>query len=298
VLSREPSTDVGFNLPWSRKPVLVATDGQVRATGVELPGDVAVRRFAEAPGGRIVVLSTRDLMPGIARQDGPNVEGLQILLTVFEQTGEVVFEEDVRVVGEDVSLIGASSDEVFLQRYVPGSEEPSRISALSLAGGAERVVVERTDIAASGAAAHSLIALAGGGRNAPCEVEIISSVSGATVQRFDLPDCMGVAGVALSDDGERAAVGYSRLSGGVDQVNIAAREVMTGAVISDRTLGRTGPYGPPEIACGAADCAASLLDFGGIGFSQDGTVQVVVLRHPSTGELRDVTFDSLELVTV
>ena len=62
-----------------------------------------------APDGRLIVLGSRDLMPGRVRVDGPNVEGVETRLVVLDPAGAVQAVRNVRVMGATVRLLAATS---------------------------------------------------------------------------------------------------------------------------------------------------------------------------------------------
>jgi hypothetical protein len=62
------------------------------------------------PDGRIVMLGPRDLLPGVRREDGPDVTGLETVLSVG------TYSANVRIPGQQVDLVGATADGAYLLR--------------------------------------------------------------------------------------------------------------------------------------------------------------------------------------
>ncbi|GAA2389193.1 hypothetical protein [Dactylosporangium salmoneum] len=81
--------------------------------------------------GRTVLLGSKDLQPGVQRQDGVNVTGLAIRLVVLAPGGAVALTREVRVQGQDVELVGATATAAYLYRT------PGQIVRHDLASGKE-----------------------------------------------------------------------------------------------------------------------------------------------------------------
>jgi hypothetical protein len=81
----------------------VLADGSVAEVPLTVPDHTAVDQLRPLSDGRLLVRGSRDLMPGVARPDGPYVEGVEFPLMVVGLDGEIQSDQDLRLVGECVT---------------------------------------------------------------------------------------------------------------------------------------------------------------------------------------------------
>jgi hypothetical protein len=176
------------------------------------PGFDHINELEALADGRLVALGSRDLMPGVERDDGPMVEGVEFPLVVTRPGGAVVSSRDVRVRGEHVALLGVSDGVAYLAR-------PTGVVAHDLDTGAERLVVPLTLDVSYGDQAGSTAVLVSQGT-----LVVVDLASGRETGRFPLPGYRGQ--MRLSPDGRLLAV--VTLAGNDETVEI--RDVATGRV--------------------------------------------------------------------
>jgi hypothetical protein len=184
------------------------------------PGFGQMNQVEALTDGRLVALGSLDLMPGVEREDGPMVEGVEFPLVVTRPGGAVVSSRDVRVRGEHVALLGATGGVAYLAR-------PAGVVAHDLETGTERLVAPLTLDVSSGDQAGSTAVLVTQGT-----LIVVDLDSGRETGRFPLPGYRGA--VRLSPDGRLLAV--VSLDGNDETVEI--RDVATGRVITTRPLRR------------------------------------------------------------
>ncbi len=226
-----PSTDmkVDTTTPPASDPRLVLREGglEILPDGSSRPLPLGnapvddVHTVVLAPDGRLIVLGSRDLMPGRVRVDGPNVEGVETRLVVLDPAGAVQAVRNVRVMGATVRLLAATSSEAILERSpangMGASVAPGSVVAHDLATGQEREIAKTSRLAwradvvdqtlvllEAGPGAINGTNLTGGGAG-PCRLEVLQ-LSGAERRVVELPDCRTVNDVRLSLDGRFAAV--------------------------------------------------------------------------------------------
>lgn len=191
------------------------------------------------PDGRLVVLGTTDLMPGVTRKDGAGVEGVAINLQVISSDGTVLLTRDVRKVGQPVSILTATATTAYLWR-------PSGLIAHDLASGIERIALPAGTIGASPADGSLEAADLVGDRLAllkeadSCHPAILDFESGALISRASLAaiGCGRATGARLSPNGQTLAVTYSRPTSpgsANNQTRIALVRVTDGEILRDQS---------------------------------------------------------------
>jgi hypothetical protein len=211
-------------------------DGTVERLPVAEDGDAPRGSAVRLPDGRLVTLASRDLLPGVEREDGALVEGLAFVLAVFDADGELLGERDVRRMGENVSIAGARGDQVVLVRSRAdgnccGSLAGVAVSTIDPTTFEEAPIAEIDRLPGIGAAAGDRLVLVddgttgatattgatgttgpGGGAVPECRVTLVDLATGESGDVATLP-CIGLTAVSISPDGERAAVVIDRRAG-------------------------------------------------------------------------------------
>ena len=185
------------------------------------PGLDQIHHMEALADGGLVVLGSRDLMPGVEREDGPMVEGVESPLIVTRADGAVISRRDVRIHGEHVALLGVADGVAYLARK-------AGVVAHNLNTGAERLVVPLTEDFSHGDQAGSTAVLLTQG-----ELVVVDLVAGRQTGRFALPGRHG--SVRLSPDGRSVAVVSMQGRDGIDEV-VEIRDVGTGKVSTVRQL--------------------------------------------------------------
>jgi hypothetical protein len=175
---------------------------------------------ALADGG-LVVLGSRDLMPGVERDDGPMVEGVEFPLVVTRADGAVVSRRDVRIHGEHVALLGVADGVAYLARK-------AGVVAHNLNTGAERLVVPLTGDFFDGDQAGSTAVLLAQG-----QLVVVDLLAGQQTGRFALPGHRGH--VRLSPDGRSVAIVTMQGRNEINEI-VEIRDVGTGKVSTTRQL--------------------------------------------------------------
>ncbi|HEX6684525.1 MAG TPA: hypothetical protein VF062_17105 [Candidatus Limnocylindrales bacterium] len=194
--------------------------------------DIADRVVA-LPDGRLVVLGTVDLTPGVIEQpDGPYNPAVGIMLVRQRDDGSVELSRNIRVMGEHVELLGATDRVAYLLR-------PAGLAAHDLATGDERLVMPTGKLPPGPPTGRAVdvagdrIALA----DAACRVHLFALGTGTPVTTIGPPPgCTAPGEVRLSPDGRLAAFSYS--IGSMEereliQTRLAVLDVATGATKLD-----------------------------------------------------------------
>ncbi|MGH9023709.1 MAG: hypothetical protein ACRDV9_11535 [Acidimicrobiia bacterium] len=238
----------------------VLRDGTL--TTLPIPPDIATQTILGLPDGRLVILGTRDLMPGVARRDGADVAGVAVPLVVTTTDGTVLVDRDVRERGRSVSLLAASSTEAILYRSEAtrygGPIGGGRLVAHDLATGAERALGRLTHTPRSGdivGSALLVVSAAATGDYAtpgPCRVDVVPLDGTIGPQELAAPDCFRPYDVDPSPDGRYAAVAYQdNSSDNEPEVRLAIIELEGGRLLSDESLGN--PVICPPDQCGGLE---------------------------------------------
>jgi hypothetical protein len=185
------------------------------------PGLDQLHHMEALVDGGLVVLGSRDLMPGVERDDGPMVEGVEFPLIVTRADGAVVSRRDVRIQGEHVALLGVADGVAYLARK-------AGVVAHNLDTGAERLVVPLTEEFFHGDQAGSTVVLLTQG-----ELVVVDLVAGRQTGRFAVPGRHG--NVRLSPDGRSVAVVSMQSRNEIDEI-VEIRDVGTGKVSTVRQL--------------------------------------------------------------
>jgi hypothetical protein len=222
-------------------------DGEVLDIELDPPGIDSVREVVAMPDGRLAVIGIVDRMPGVSREDGPCVEGVDFPLLVVEADGSVSLSREIRVMCETLTLLDADADTAYLVR-------DSRLVAHDLATGEERVLVDSPDmlpvIGQGSVAAGRIATVATKPADTGCQagtsamrlvVRVAEFPSGATSEH-PLPSagCVEFAGpVRLSPDGRYAAIAYHRSTDDGDmqsELRVAVVDLDTGDAVADRVI--------------------------------------------------------------
>ncbi|MEU8244307.1 hypothetical protein AB0C07_39135 [Actinoplanes missouriensis] len=189
----------------------MTVDGTWKLTTHEVVGADGWDRFVGLADGRIVALGPDDTLPGVQREDGPDVEGLTINLVVTGPDGRVLQSRDVREPGEPVALLGATERYAYLWR-------PAGLVEHDLATGAEQVRVTPGQLGVTGffdgrIAAADLVGdrLVIVRQESPCVVFVFDVATGAELTGHDLAGnatCERIVGLRLSPDTSEIAVAY------------------------------------------------------------------------------------------
>ncbi|RKN44216.1 hypothetical protein [Micromonospora endolithica] len=251
--------------------------GLVSGTADEVLSDGSVRRHpvpagweqtVALPDGRLVGLRLTDLLPGVTREDGPDVAGLSVELVVLAADGAVRQRREVRRPGRTVKLVGADQRVAYLTR-------DEGLVAHDLATGREEVLLRS---AAIGVDLLRATLDVGGGRVAvraalerpDCRIDVLALAGGQRTGRITAP---GDCGFRLSPDGSRVAVTYRARPAGD-----ARRHEYRLAVYDVR-----GGVRGTDVPVGTARAGAGPVRGGtwGTAWSDDATVRVVWADLPA-----------------
>lgn len=262
----------------------VLADGSVAKVPLAVPEDTIVDQLRPLPDGRLLVRGSRDLMPGVARPDGPLVEGLEFPLMVVGLDGEIQSDQDIRTVGEHVTLVSADTTHAILQRSSPESpereKEPVQIIVRNLATGAERVLWETDQAASKGDLAGDRLVLAGGGMSAAeddgrpsqppqCWLEL-RELSTHSKTGHVMPACHQVVDVNASPDGRFAAVAYERWAE-PPELRLRILHLPSMAVYSDE------PLGNPR-SCTECTATIAMADYLGMAWTDTAVLHVTQME--------------------
>jgi hypothetical protein len=236
-----------------------------------------------------IALGSLDTMPGVSRQDGPDVSGVEFRLVRLDADGSLIADSNVRVRGEDVVLLGATDTTAYLERGLPGVDG-AVVVARDLSTGAESPLATVPVWSNASDIYSGKLAIAGSDSTGACRLVLVDLAS-AEVSSPPDNSCAAVQSLRFSPDGAQLAVIHGNGPGTpTNEVRLSVRDVASGSLINDWHIGNTGPYGDPDTVCGAATC--ELIDVGGATWLTDGSIEVAVLHHPDNGDLR-----SLDLAT-
>lgn len=213
----------------------VLGDGTLTPLLLPVPENGAIEEFRAMPDGRVIVRASQDLMPGVARPDGPFARGIAFPLMVVDGTGAIVSNRDVRRAGGYVTLLGASATHAFLLRTEPETGKSGSIVAYDLTTAVEREVAVTAIAAGHGDVAGGELIFAGATGESTCDVSLIT-ISTGTVKHLTVPACDHIADANLSPDGRFAVIVYDREAGPELRVRVIDRH--TDAIYSDQHAGR------------------------------------------------------------
>lgn len=227
------------------------------------------------PDGRLVGLVYTDLMPGVARTDGPDVEGLSIRLVVLGPDGAVERSREVRVKGQAVELLGADTRVAYLAR-------DAGIVTHDLVTGREKMLLRSStagvDLLAASQTAVRPDRLVEQRDDHGCHTDVRRTTDGKRIARLTV-EGLCVNGLRLSPDGTLVAVPYRLLATSRDrrEQRLAVFDTTTGALRADQLVG---------------DPAFVLGPITGVAWADDATVRVAWAGLPvSMG--RDASADDL-----
>jgi hypothetical protein len=214
------------------------------------PG-MAAQQYLALPDGRLVMLGSKDLKPGVPREDGPWVTDVAFLLAVTGHDGTVQVSRDVRVMGEHVYLVGATAEAAYLLRaehrlvrhnLASGNEQPLAAASAAIqafrrqSGEDVRVSVEGERVALVERRVSPV----------PPHVRIIDLATGATVSDLALATkATGVSEIRLAPGARLAAIVSQRFVERPDlpmphrwrvEHRLRIVEVATGRVLTNRVL--------------------------------------------------------------
>ncbi len=231
----------------SPEPRLVIPSFEILPSGSIVPAlattgrDESAEQVVTAADGRVAIGATRDLAPGVKRPDGPFVTDLEFPLLVFSARGDRVVDEDLRIRGEYVSVLGLLGGQVFLARSAPtvSGDRPVRVVSRSLESGRERVLTESRLAVSRGDAAGRHLAFGGAPRvDAPagtapprCWAQVVD-VGTSRSRRLEVPDCARLVGLKLSPDGMTLALAYEHLAQAGPELMLTVVDLAAGT--SDR----------------------------------------------------------------
>jgi hypothetical protein len=227
----------------------VLPDGDVVELDLRgLPGiNNGVRDVVAMPDGRLAALGLVDLLPGVQREDGPCVEGVEFRLLVVDARGDVEVSRNVREMCQDLVLLAADSDTAYLVRTsdlvahdLDTGEETVLLTALELAFVADRASLAAGRLVTVANPAQTGAGCAAGGPPGRLAVRVFDVPDGESVL-YRVPTgsgCADLAGpVRLSPDGRHAAVAYHRfLPEGGGELSVAILDVATGRLVADRVV--------------------------------------------------------------
>ncbi len=82
-------------------------------------------------------------------------------------------------------------------------------------------------------------------------------------------------------------------------LRVSVVDLATGAVTLQRDLGYAMPYGDPSIVCGDACPPEAPVDLAGIAWSDSRTLRIALIRHPASGDPRDLAIPgSVQVITL
>jgi len=290
-------------------------DGTTRRLPLARENDLPDGGAARLPDGRLATLASRDLRPGSPRVDGAMVEDLAYVLAVFDPDGRLLAEQDVRRVGERVSIAGVHDGRVVLVRHTAdgnccGSLPGVRVSTIDPDSFVETPVTEIDRLPGVAAVSGDRLVLVDDGTtgaidapDAPvpaCRITAIDLVTGTSGEVTTLP-CLGVQGVSVSPDGTRAAVVMQRRAGISASGNSleVGRDVLDQAVVfvsldDGEVLGSERfDLAPPCPMEDGLDCELQgPVEYRGLAWVDDDHVELVVQDPaPATGDVRDRVID-------
>jgi hypothetical protein len=215
----------------------VRPDGQLVPIDLDLPGIDSVREVVPMPDGRLAAIGVIDHLPGVEREDGPCVAGVDFPLLVVETDGSVSVSRDVHERCQTLELVAADAETAYLVR-------DSQLVAHDLATGRERVLLDSAE--ALGAAGNHAVA---SGRVATITDRLDGCPPGIVVRvaEFDtgvtsehpVPEvpCGGLAGrMRLSPDGRYAAFSYLGGDERQYELRLAVVDLDTGELVVDRPV--------------------------------------------------------------
>lgn len=269
--------DAATASPSTIRPMVLDAGAEISADGSVSP--ITSDRFdalrwqgaVRLGDGRLVLLGTKDLMPGVERDDDAFVEGLAMPLVVVGADGAVQLERDVRVVGEDPYLVGADDQAAHLQRTVYPRDsyevESARLVRHDLATGVETLVTDLAEplLHVDYRAGHYVgdIGIGGSDGNRDCVVVDVDLAAGTTARTTPLADCSMILGTAIAPDGTRAGIVYET---NFSDVSVAVVDLATDTV--------TATYGP----LGPARAFRQLVTYQGVDWPDDTTLRVALNR--------------------
>ena len=194
-------------------------------------------RVVPLPDGRLVLLGPVDLTPGVIEQpDGPMNPAVGFMLVVQGNDGRIELSRDVRVIGEDVPLLGATDTEAYLLR-------PAGVVAHDYATGHERLILPASALPVDRAAGRGVDVTASriAFGTATCRVQIFDLATAQPIATLaPPPGCTTPGEVRLSPGGSLVAVNYSIGSPHnypePIQTRLAVIDVATGATKLDTLL--------------------------------------------------------------
>lgn len=210
----------------------VLPDGTVRRHRVPKGWEQTVA----LPDGRLVGLQLTDLMPGVRRRDGPDVEGLSIKLVVLGPDDAVEQAREVRVKGEGVELLGADGRAAYLAR-------DGGIVAHDLATGQEKFLLRSStagvDLLAASQTELGPDRLVEQRSDDGCRTDVRRLSDGKRILRLTV-EGLCENGLRLSPNGRLVAVPYHRLlnrTGSGREQRLAVFDIATGALRADQLVG-------------------------------------------------------------
>jgi len=194
-------------------------DGSVAAYPQTTVMDRPEATFA-LPDGRLVQLGAKDLRPGVEREDGPWVTDVDFVLAIVAPDGTAQVRRNVRVMGEDVQLIGATDKLAYLVRGT------SRIVSHDLATGVEKPLAGATaafgayvrEVGINDTGRYNWVSVQGdrlvmysrrmmpGGTGGRLRIADLTSGAQIIDVRLAEPVAQGINDVRVSPDGRLAAV--------------------------------------------------------------------------------------------
>ncbi len=282
-------------IPWNTNAIRIDRDGVVDRSPLALPSGFLLRALRPTDDGGVVALGSLDLRPGEARADGPMVDGLAFPLLEFHADGSLESQVDLRIVGENVTLLAVDGDEVILERTpggpISGSTQ-SRVVARDLHTGSERVIATTDGFFVHGDRRGSRLVLAGRVLRAPtntCGVRWWNL--GATPADGEISDCSTVDTVRISPDGNVAVVVY-RSSARTRELRAATLDLRTGGITHQASLGPVMAYGERALVCAAQCPDEPAVQFAGSSWQPDGALLLALAQHPSSNDPRDLQVPS------
>jgi hypothetical protein len=262
-------------------------------------------------------LASRDLQPGVDRDDGAFVDNVAFVLAVFDADGELLAERDIRRVGEDVRIAGTTGDQIVLVRSrmdgnCCGSLPGVQVSTMDPSTFLEEVVTDVDGLPGVSAVADDRMVLVDdgigdrGGRPS-CMVTALDLATRG-VRDVGTLACIGVSGVAVSPDGHRAAVVIAQLGANEDELEhvVVIIDLRDGSILGNEAFAMA-----PNCMDGeATDSPTSGIpclspaEFRGVAWTSDHSV-VLVIQDPNPnpdavvidgglllpGRLRAITID-------
>jgi hypothetical protein len=230
-----------FDIPFFE----VLPDGTVIDAQWDIPDGMALTHVRSSSDGHVLALATHDLMPGVPREGGPNVEGVSFPLLAIDPTGTISLQRDVRITGEWVSLIGVTPTDAVLQRYAPSQQGhpvgPVRIVAHNLTTGEERMLAETNRGATQGDISGDRLVLAGdmiGDVGGSCWVQV-SAVTTEDTAPLHSFRCDQIIAVNAAPDGRAAAIVYEQWVGDAVELRLVVFDLDHMALIEDEFLNRS-----------------------------------------------------------